>query len=494
MNLPFHSDASFSPLRRLSIAASVGLSILCVLALAGMANYLAQHYAPRFYWGASADYRLSALTLGALESLTNEVRITVFFDRERAPYPAVRALLREYAAHSARLHIEELDYTRNPAAAQEFRRRFPLTVREGEDPDLVLFESGGRTKVVAARDLRDYDVRALIRGEPEARPVAFKGEVLFTSAINAVCEGRTRRLYFLEGHREHDFRSDTPQTGYRELATLLEEDNIEVAGLSLTGVEEVPADAELVVIAGARDPLTPRELSQLDRYLRRGGRLLVLLPYRATTGLENLLADWGIDAGDSLVLDAENSDRSGVVIVSRFGKHPVTRPLGGSRVFMILPRATEGKPVATILGAPARIEPLLLSGTNSVVVTTFIGASYRFRPNDRIGTNTLAVAVERGALPGLAASLGTTRILAVGDSAMFANQFLQLGANRHFARSSINWLLDRSHLLGGIPPIPIRVYQVSLTNFQSRMLRFLLLGVLPGTALTLGFFVWWRRH
>lgn len=490
---PFRVDASFSPLRRLSIAASVLVSTVAVFALAAMINYLAQYYAPRFYWGASADYRLSALTLGALESLTNQVRITIFFDREHAPYPAVRALLREYTARSPRLLVEELDYSRNPAAAQEFRRRFPLTVRE-EDPDLVLFESGGRTKVVAARDLRDYDVNALLRGETEARPVAFKGEQLFTSAINAVCEGRPRRLYFLQGHREHDFHSDAPQTGYRELATLLEEDNIEIDSLSLTGRDDVPNDCELLVVAGARDPLSPRELRQIDRYLRRGGRLLALLPYRAQTGVEDLLADWGINAGDSLVLDAENSDSSGVLIVSRFGNHPVTRPLGGARVFLIHPRAVEGQSVANILGAPARIEPLLVSGTNGVAVTTFVGGSYRFRATDQHGSIPLAAAMERGALPGVAANLGTTRIVAVGESSFLANQLIQLGANRHFASSAVNWLLDRSHLLGGIPPIPIRTYQVHLTALESRMLRLLLLGVLPGGALTIGFFVWWRRH
>lgn len=492
MATPRFQEPSFTPFRRLSIGASVLLSILAVVALAGIANYLAQFYAPRFYWGASRDYRLSPLTLGALQGQTNLVRITVFFDHDHPLYPSVRALLREYASASRYLQIEELDYTANPTAAQEFRRQFPIAAT-GEEPDLVLFESGGRTKAIPARDLRDYDTAAIVRGEPEAKPVAFKGELLFTSAINAVCEGRRRNVFFLRGHREHDFESDAPQTGYRQLAATLEEDNIQVSGLTLTGSEDVPRDCELLVVAGARDPLAAGELQAIERYLRRGGRLLALFQYRANSGLERLLSDWGLQIQDNLVEDRPNSD-NGVMIVSRFGDHPVTRPLANSRVYMYLPRAIEGQQVANILGAPAKVDTLLRSGTNGVIVSAFASAGPRYSPDDRRGEIPLAVAVERGALPGVAASLGTTRIVAVGDSTFLANRLIQLAGNRHFAASTINWLLDRSHLLGGIQSAPIRTYQVSMSPFEKRMLLLLLLGVLPGTALALGFVVWWRRH
>lgn len=483
---------SFSTGNRLSIGASVLVSILSVLALAGIANYLAAYHPVRFYWGASADYRLSPLTLGALQSLTNRVHVTVFFDRDREPYPSVRALLAEYTGHSPLIEVEEIDYRRNPAAAQEFRRRFPMTVTD-EEPDLVLFESGGRTKAVPARDLRDYDTQALVRGEKEVTPIAFKGEALFTSAINAVCEGRTRRVCFLEGHRENDFRSEASHTGYRKLAALFTEDNIEVAPLRLTGTGDVPRECELLVVAGAQDPLTPGELQAIDRYLRRGGRLFALFHTRARTGLEALLVAWGINVTDSLVLD-DSQTENGLLAVARVAKHPVTSPLARSRLYLFQPRALEAQPGANVLGAPAAIAPLLLTGTNGVAVTTFVPGGYRQSPTDRRGEIPLAVAVERGALPGVAASLGTTRIVAVGDSTFLANQFIDWTGNGHFASSAANWLLDRSHLLGGIAPAPIRVYQIAMTPFQSRMLRLVLLLVLPGAALAAGFVVWWRRH
>ncbi len=483
---------SFSPARRLSIAASVLLSTAAVLVLAFLTNYLAQHYAPRLYWGASQDYQLSPLTRASLGAMTNPVTVTVFFDRDHPVYPSVRATLREYAAASSRIEIKELDYTRNPSAALEFRRQFP-TLANGEQPDLVLFESGSRRKVVQARELRDYDTQALMRGQAEARPIGFKGELLFTSAINAVMEGSRRRVYFLTGHREHNLGSPDVQVGYSYLGSVLGEDNIDLAPLGLTGSTDVPRDCDLLIVAGPQDPLADSELQSLDRYLRRGGRLLVLFRYRAQTGLERLLSDWGLSIGDSLIEDRENSD-GGVLIVSRFGAHPITTPLADSRLYLFRPRAIEPRPTANILGAPARLDTLLRSGTNGVAVTTFTQGDYRYSPGDRRGEIPIAVAVERGALPGVASSLGTTRIVAVGESSFLANRLIQLGANRHFATSSIQWLLDRSHLLGGLQPVPIRTYQVTMTPMQQRMLHLLLLGILPGSALTLAFVVWWRRH
>lgn len=488
---PIDSPPSFSRAGRLSIAASVLLSTVAVLALAFMVNYLAAHHAPRFYWGASRDYQLSPLTRTALQTLTNQVRITVFFDRDHPVYPSVRALLREYRAASPNLQIDYIDYTLHPTAAQEFRRRAPITLRN-EDPDLVLFESSGHSKAIPARDLRDYDTRAILRGQ-DAPPIAFNGEQLFTSAINAVCEGRPRKVFFLQGHGEHDPRGEAPQTGYRKLVDLLSEDNIDVGSLSLNGMDDVPRECELLVIAGAQERLSAGERQVIERYLRRGGRLLVLFAHRALTGLESLLAEWGITVGDNLVLDTENTD-NGVLIVSRFGNHPVTRPLANSRLYLFLPRAIDAQPVANIVGAPAKITPLLFTGTNGLSVSAFTPEGYRLSPEDPRGTLPLAVAVERGSVPGVAASLGTTRIVAIGESTFLANSFIELAGNRHFAATAVSWLLDRSQFLGGIQPAPIHTYQVTMTPFQERMLRWFLLVLLPGGILAVGVAVWWRRH
>ncbi|MFN0066237.1 MAG: GldG family protein [Limisphaerales bacterium] len=483
---------SFTRAQRLGAAWSVAWSLLAVLALAGMANYLAVLYAPRLHWGATGTPPLSPLSLRVLGALTNEVRVTVFFSRTDPAYPAVRALLREYEATSPRVRVREIDYPLDPAAAQAFRREHQLDLA-GDRPDLVLFDSGGFQKVVYARELSEFDTGALLRGEVEVRPVAFRGEPLFTSALHAVIEGRPRRVCFVTGHREFDPAGDAPQAGFRQFADLMAQDNARVETLNLAAAGEVPRDCELLVLAGPQDPFTARELAALDGYLRRGGRVLVLLRSRAVTGLEPLLAEWGVSAPDSLVLDPANTE-GGLLQAGAFGAHPITRPLRGSRLLLVQPRLVAALEPAGGAGALARADGLVLTGTNAVAATTFTRGAWRVAPGSPRGELSLAVAVEKGALPGVAAAVGTTRLVVTGDATFLANGVIDLGANRDFAVLAVNWLLDRSPLLAGVPPRPVRSYQVVMSPAERRTLRWLLLGVLPGGVLLLGALVWWRRR
>ena len=71
---------SFSPRRKWLIGLNVVISTLALLALVGMANYLASRYYTRLQLTARKQFSLSPQTLRVVRSLTNEVKITVFFD------------------------------------------------------------------------------------------------------------------------------------------------------------------------------------------------------------------------------------------------------------------------------------------------------------------------------------------------------------------------------------------------------------------------------
>ena len=71
----------------------------------------------------------------------------------------------------------------------------------------------------------------------------------------------------------------------------------------------MPANATVLVIAGPRTDLLQGEVDAIKQYLDRGGKLLVMLDPPDKQGqapLTNLLAllkDWGIDAGNDVVVD-----------------------------------------------------------------------------------------------------------------------------------------------------------------------------------------------
>ena len=91
---------SFSVARKWNISLSVLLSLAAMAAIVVMVNYLGLRYFKRIHWTTSETYKLSPLTEQILHSLTNEVKVTLFFDRQEPLYRAIAALINEYRATS----------------------------------------------------------------------------------------------------------------------------------------------------------------------------------------------------------------------------------------------------------------------------------------------------------------------------------------------------------------------------------------------------------
>src|SRR5690349_11187211 len=109
---------SFSPRQKWSIALSVTLTTLAAFAILVGINYLSSRYFfKRIYLSRDTRVQLSPKTLSVLKSLTNDVDITVYFDKEEPLYTDIMTLLQEYEAHSRKLKVTTIDYYRDPGAA-----------------------------------------------------------------------------------------------------------------------------------------------------------------------------------------------------------------------------------------------------------------------------------------------------------------------------------------------------------------------------------------
>ena len=88
----------------------------------------------------------------------------------------------------------------------------------------------------------------------------------------------------------------------------LEGQNYKASQLNLLTAQPSPDTCEVVVLAGPRAELLPEERDRLARYVAAGGGLMVmldpLLKGPAQPLLTQFLADWGIRAGNDVVLDA----------------------------------------------------------------------------------------------------------------------------------------------------------------------------------------------
>ncbi|MCF7708516.1 MAG: GldG family protein [Verrucomicrobia bacterium] len=490
---------SFSPRRRFWAAVQVVISVVALGAACFLVNKISANHYVRTHLASEGEEMLSPLTVRLLDSITNRVKVIVFFDSNDPVFSSVEALLREYRLKCPNLEVEYVDYLRNPGRAQLVKDKYKLSfVSAGNNTyfkNLVLFDCNGRTKLVHGKELSDYDVSEVLSGESRrVKRKSFKGEMLFTSALFSVIDLEPQNVYFLEGHREMDYRSEG-ESGYSKFADILRQMNLELERLSLRGTNRVPEDCNLLVVAGPQDTIAQAELEKITAYLNGGGRAFILInSLFKKSGLEKLLPEFGVRLGYNFVLDEESTFTGQDMLVTNFVAHPIVKPLFNSGVYMVLPQSVSK--VKGLSGADtAKVEEIAFTSDSGIAVTTDSQSGGYENPfQDFRGPIPVMAAVEKGGVQGVSNSRDLARLVVIGDSLCMRNQAIDSVANRDFVALAVNWLLERGRMMGGIGPRPVKEYRLTMTQSQIAAVRWLLLIGGPGIILGFGFVVWVRRQ
>ena len=476
--------ASFSPTVRRVISRRVILSAVTAAVCVVLANLLALRNPAQIVLTQSADHSLSPLTKNVLRSLTNEVRAVVLFDRQADLFEPVKNLLTEYERTSPKLKLEFIDIARDPTRAEAVQQELKMSVNSPENR--VIFAANNTAKAISQSELSILDFSEFINTR-EARRTHFVGEQLFTSAIAAVTQGRQTKVGFVIGHGEHKASDTGGQWGYSKFANILQQKDLHLQEIPLTGTNSIPADCRMLIVAGPRTPYSRDELAKLREFVGTGGSLFTLFNFyslQRPTGLENFLADYDFEIGFNQVSDSKNeqSGQGGLLLVDDLGSHPITKPILGSRLQMLLPRSV-GFPEA--------------ENDESPPVSILAHSSDAGQAVGQIQGNKGSVERE-GKIPLIAAKLHANdgqppaRLVVAGDSLFLGNSAIEAGANRDFASLAVNWLLEREHLLA-IAPRTVTEYRIDLSRAEMTSITWLLLLVLPGGTLGLGL-LWWHRQ
>ena len=485
-------EFTFSRGRKWSIGFDVVLRTAVVLAVVGMLMYLSGRYSHRFHLSSQTRVELSPRTVNLLRSITNEVRVILYYNKDDRLYSSVAALAHEYRSINPRLRVVTVDYRWDPAEAQKIKAAYKLTEATNEkEKNLVIFDCNGRSKIANGATLAEFKLEQLPNEQDREfrrKLTAFNGERKFNEALLTVTSPKQLKAYFLQGHGEHNPRSGDELSGYLKFATILEQDDIHYEELSLAGMNRVPLDCNLLIVAGPTRGIPDAELEKISMYLDEGGRLFALFNSATRdrrTGLERVLARRGILVGESELRDQAHSLKGADVVVGAFSQHPVVKPLlvSGYNLDLIMPRPVGP---AKDAGPDAPKVEIIAASQETAVLAADPSARPRQFP--------LAVAVEKTGPRGVATERGSMRMIVVGDSYFLANAAIELYANRDFAELAINWLLDRSELLEGVGPRPVTEFRINMTKAQLQTVQWVLLGAMPGTILALGGLVWLRRR
>lgn len=489
-----HWPDSFQANRRIRMVNLLLQAVLFMTLFAGV-NYLALRHSWRFDLTRNRVFTLSEETISYIKRIEPTVEAIVAFDTSQDD-PLVQqarrdvvALLREYARirHDNRpvVTVEEID------VLQSHRLAAQLGVTAN---NVVVFRSGDQTP-------RTVRYEELYRVE-KAQRVEFLGESAFTAAILELTSAVKEKIYFLKGHGECD-PTGTDDRGLSSFHSELRSRNFALEPLDLR-LRQIPADASLIVAIGPTQPFMAEEQEMLRQYLNNGtGRFLLAvdpdMKRSASTGLESLLTDWGLELPDALIVDNDENAHmtDGNLMFTRYWPHPIANGLVETGSALV---ASRSRPVrkSEVRANNAALEITLLaeaSKEHSYGERSFRRTEIVYDEGVDVPGPVAVVGVSRGvsAAGALPFSIRSGRLVVFGTSDFFTNKYFFQFGNSMAAINTVNWALDRTSQVN-VPPRPLRKFQLSLSEPNLAKLRLALVLVVPGAVALLGLIVHWSRR
>jgi ABC-type uncharacterized transport system involved in gliding motility auxiliary subunit len=455
------------------------LSTLIVLGILVAVNYLAARENKRWDLTTSKVYTLSEQTQKLVSKLDAPLKMIAF--GRQADLDRYRLRMPEYEYVSKKVSVQYVDPDKDPALARQYQVQTYGTI-------VLLY----KTRVERSMSDSEQDL---------------------ANALIKVITGDQKKVYFVQGHGEHD-TTNTERGGYSGVAAALGRDNYSVDKLVLAQQNDVPADASVVVVAGPETDFVQPEIDRLRAYLQRGGKLLLMLdpPEKADSApLTNLLAlarDWDVQVNDDVVLDTSGMGQlfgagpEVPVAAPPYPAFPITEQFRKLTAFPLVRSVT---PISG--GVNGRnATTFLQTGPNSYGVEAkrvLLGKQIELNPaTDKRGPMSIAAAVSAAvaqATPAAKPDAGNekprpeTRVAVVGNSTFADNTTLAFQGNKDLFMNTVSWLAQQENLISIRPKEPDD-RRLTLTALQQRNLMWLALAVIPGLVLASGVYSWWRRR
>ena len=447
---------------------------LIVLVIVGSLGFLANRYHKKWDASEAGVHSISDQTQKLLGGLEQDIQIVAFYPK--LDQPSVSSLLDKYQYASPRVKVEYADPNSRPDLVERYGVP-PEKIGEG-----LLFVKIGEESVQI--DKAD--------------------EEKLTNAILKLTRQSHKKAYFVTGHNERpvEGKGADDKEGFAKAADALRNENYRFETLNLETKPEVPDDADVLIIPGPTQPLRPGDADKLQRYLERGGAVMVMIDPRANTDLGDDLAKWGVQIGPDVIVDRVQGmfGQAMTPLAGEYGNHEITRDM---REVTIFPTT---RSLAIEPDAAKQIVPIVKTGPESWgerdLEQLFGKGLAELGGDDVKGPVVIGVAgrplVTVPAPPPAADGAPPKapeepRIVVFGDSDFATNQMLDAYQNRDLFVNSVNWLLGDVEAISVRPPRS-RASRLTLSIEQFSQIRALALFVLPQLIAVAGVWAWWSRR
>ena len=406
-------------------------------------------------------YSITSSTKVVVNNLQKDVTIywVVQSDQEDA---VIENLLGKYESLSSHITVTK----KNPDVYPTFTAQY---TDEDVPNNSLIVECGDKSRYISYNDIYladvDYTTYSYV--------YSFDGEGAITSAIDYVISDELPKVYLLEGHGEAELPA--------EFQTQIEKENMDLESFSLLNTDEIPEDADALLIYAPESDISSEEATLLEEYLENGGKLLVIAgptENGTLTNLYSVLESYGVEAADGLVVDTDRvhyAFQQPYILLPDIQSNDITDPLIEAKYYAIFPLA-QG---LTITGSSATA--LLTTSDEAFSKTAgFQLDTYEKEDGDIDGPFSVAVSVDTGN---------------DGQLIWFASSyFLDEMYNAYSSGANLNLAMNAlSSLIGEREAVSIRSKSLSynyltISESAASMLKTWMIGVIPGAFVVYGVF------
>lgn len=457
--------------------------VLCIsagsLMFIGVSNYLASSSTIRWDVTQDKQHTLSENTIAFISKLTNEVKLTAFY--VGIPPTYLQDLLQEYErASSGVIKTEIIDPLERIAYAAKFGNAINGKERK------VIVQSGDNRK--------DLDFTKVTLSEEK-----------LTNGIARVSRA-ARKAYFLTGHGEYSSSSEE-YAGFAKFKQLLADNNILSEPLMLGIRKSIPADCDVLIIAGPRSEITPDEETLIGSYLTKGGDALFLIENTLMTtpdkplspqqlqqnpSLNSLLNPWGLNVESDIVVDLTNhvGGDVGSPATKNYQQHKALTE-GLDYTFYVRPRS-----IRILEKYGPNIKHAVIASTASTDnswAETDRTLNIEFDPNiDTKGPVPFSYVVlgEKNTEIQQEHKSSDTRLIVFTDADFLTNVYIDQYSNAQMGLNLIKWLVELDYQTL-VNQKEIKVQRLDLTSKQKRQI-IVILFLLPFFLIVTGLVIWVR--
>jgi ABC-type uncharacterized transport system involved in gliding motility auxiliary subunit len=497
------------------------VATISVLVILGLINFLGMRYHVRLDLTDTQLFTLSPQSKELISNLPQTIKVWLF---SREQNLQDRELLDNYQRQGKQFKFEYVDPQLRPGIAKKFGVK---------DYGEVYLEFG--------------DKRQLVQVISENERLS---EIKLTNKLQKITSLTTAKIYFLQGHGEHPLTAS--KGAISQAIKGLTDKNFTTSVLNLAENPQVPNDANVIVVAGAKRELLSGEVIALQDYLNRGGNLLLMIDPNTDPKIDPILKDWGVRLDNRLAIDTSGESLQlgpAAILVTEYGQHPITKDFGNNISLYPLTRPIEIDPVPGI-------ESMTLLKTkpypNSWAETDQKSQKLEFNEGqDLKGPLTLGVALTRklstptSAIPTPTSSAIPTpttsaiptpttsaiptpttsaiptptsspiptpttsaiptpinspttekesRLVVFGNSNFAVDGLFEQQLNGDVFLNSVSWLSQQNEQLLSIRPKEPKNRRIVISTLQANLLTIAAVFILPLISLLTGFIIWWKRR